>query len=416
MAQKCRSLQTKKKNRNKIVNSILMLKTFDVFPKFTDKGAKVRTFSGGLITIIISIWIFFLISNEIKSFLNSHITSNIVVDKDSIFGPRKVFIDFDILIHAACPLLHIDLFEDDNSVKTDIIENIIRERLDSNRTPIEYSMEKYYKHQMLNNKTFREQQDMKKSGCGSCYAASEPGQCCNTCKDVMDAFKKKGWSYYSVDRWEQCIREGYLNFGDEKCHITGSLKVKRGSGYFHIGLGSNKLTTGKGHLHDLSGVKNGTSLNHTIYSFKVGPSLPDFKSPLDNIEVELPNSSDKDDENDDENNKNEHNFWLITYFLHLVPSTWITPKKKIESYRYSAMYSQRILPKVSSKALPSIQFYYDFSPMRVVTEKKRTSLRTFLTHVGGIIGGAFSFAAIVDALMFSALTTIEGKDRINKYA
>ena len=52
--------------------------------------------------------------------------------------------------------------------------------------------------------------------------------------------------------------------------------------------------------------------------------------------------------------------------------------------------------------------------MKVITEKKRTSLRTFLTHVGGIIGGAFSFAAIVDALMFSALTTIEGKDRINK--
>lgn len=386
-----------------------MLRSFDIFPKFTDRKVRVRTFSGGLITIIITIWISFLISSEIKSYIRPRISSSIVVDSDSILGPRKVFIDFDILIHAPCPLLHIDLFEDDNSVKTDIIEGIVRERLDSNRTPIEISMERYYKHQMLNNKTFQQQQTEKKNKCGSCYAASQPGKCCNTCKDVMDEFKKKGWSYYGVDRWQQCIQEGYLQFGDEKCHLSGSLKVKRGSGYFHIGLGSNKLTTGKGHLHDLSEIKNSTSLNHTIFSFKIGPDLPDFKSPLNNIEVELPNSSEQNEED-----KKDFNLWVVTYFLHIVPSSWITPKKKIESYRFSAMYSQRILPKVSSKGLPSIQFYYDFSPMKVITEKKRTSLRTFLTHVGGIIGGAFSFAAIVDALMFSALTTIEGKDRINK--
>ena len=54
--------------------------------------------------------------------------------------------------------------------------------------------------------------------------------------------------------------------------------------------------------------------------------------------------------------------------------------------------------------------------MKVVSLKTKMSLRTLLTHVGGIIGGAFSFAAILDALMFGALSTIEGKNRINKYA
>ena len=31
--------------------------------------------------------------------------------------------------------------------------------------------------------------------CGSCYGAAEDGVCCNTCEDVKNAYRKKGWSF-----------------------------------------------------------------------------------------------------------------------------------------------------------------------------------------------------------------------------
>ncbi|OHT05520.1 Endoplasmic reticulum-Golgi intermediate compartment protein 3 [Tritrichomonas foetus] len=372
-----------------------MLKAFDIFPKFSDRNARVHTFSGGLITIIISAWIVFLISGEIKSFLQTHIESSIVIDSDPIQGPRKVYIDFDILINSSCVNLHVDLFEDDGTVKADIIENITRTRLDYTGTLIETAMERRFKSGNYNK-------DVKypEGYCGSCYAATEKGQCCNSCSDVMNAYKRKGMSFLGADRWDQCVKEGFIDFGNEKCRIKGSLKIRRGTGKFHIGLGANSLTSGKGHLHDLSTIGNSSSLNHTIKYFGIGQPLPDFQSPLDNIEVQLPIT--------------EKGHWLVSYFLHIVPSRWVTKKKAIDSYRYSAMFSQRTVSKGSNKGLPGIHFYYDFQPMKVITTKSKTNIRTLLTHIGGIIGGAFSFAAIVDALMFSALSTIEGKRNIGK--
>ena len=31
--------------------------------------------------------------------------------------------------------------------------------------------------------------------CGSCYGAADPDECCNTCEDVKNAYRKKGWSF-----------------------------------------------------------------------------------------------------------------------------------------------------------------------------------------------------------------------------
>jgi hypothetical protein len=78
------------------------------------------------------------------------------------------------------------------------------------------------------------------------------------------------------------------------------------------------------------------------------------------------------------------------------------------------MYSQKTITNSSLKGLPGVHFYYDFSPMMVVSSASRLSVRTFVTRVAAIIGGTFSFAAIVDALMFGAVSTLEGKRSIGK--
>ena len=40
--------------------------------------------------------------------------------------------------------------------------------------------------------------------CGSCYGAeSAPGICCNTCDEVQEQYRKKGWAFTNPDSIEQ---------------------------------------------------------------------------------------------------------------------------------------------------------------------------------------------------------------------
>ena len=46
--------------------------------------------------------------------------------------------------------------------------------------------------------------------CGSCYGAeAESGECCNSCEDVRNAYRLKGWVMPDYDGIEQCQREGF---------------------------------------------------------------------------------------------------------------------------------------------------------------------------------------------------------------
>ena len=44
--------------------------------------------------------------------------------------------------------------------------------------------------------------------CMSCYGGEEkPGQCCNTCEEVRESYRKKGWAMDQLDQVEQCKEE-----------------------------------------------------------------------------------------------------------------------------------------------------------------------------------------------------------------
>ena len=51
--------------------------------------------------------------------------------------------------------------------------------------------------------------DEKKEECGPCYGAKDG--CCNTCEEVRDAYRKKGWAVGSLNTIEQCVKEGFIN-------------------------------------------------------------------------------------------------------------------------------------------------------------------------------------------------------------
>ncbi|XP_037255474.1 endoplasmic reticulum-Golgi intermediate compartment protein 3 [Falco rusticolus] len=53
--------------------------------------------------------------------------------------------------------------------------------------------------------------------CESCYGAeSEDIRCCNTCDDVREAYRYRGWAFENLDSIEQCKREGFSQKMEEQ--------------------------------------------------------------------------------------------------------------------------------------------------------------------------------------------------------
>lgn len=67
-------------------------------------------------------------------------------------------------------------------------------------------------------------------------------RCCNTCDDVREAYRRRGWAFKNADTIEQCKREGFTQKMQEQknegCQVYGFLEVNKvgtSSGfYYHV--------------------------------------------------------------------------------------------------------------------------------------------------------------------------------------
>jgi hypothetical protein len=79
-------------------------------------------------------------------------------------------------------------------------------------------------------------------------------QCCNTCEEVREAYRLKGWSFQAPDQIEQCKREHFSENlqaqKNEGCHVWGHMMVNKVAGNFHVAPGKSFLTFGA-HVHDM---------------------------------------------------------------------------------------------------------------------------------------------------------------------
>jgi hypothetical protein len=124
--------------------------------------------------------------------------------------------------------------------------------------------------------------------CGDCYGAGEgAGACCNTCRELLDAYDLKGWSTKSLGATaEQCRREGYSG-GDkltklgEGCNLSGSMRVNKVAGNFHVAMGNSVVKDGR-HIHQfLPADAPNYNTTHEIHELSFGERVPGQASPLD---------------------------------------------------------------------------------------------------------------------------------------
>lgn len=116
------------------------------------------------------------------------------------------------------------------------------------------------------------------------------GRCCNTCQEVIDAYRERKWNP-NVEDFEQC-KNG--NGGSvegkafsEGCHIYGTMEVNRVEGRFHIAPGKS-FSINHIHVHDVQPYSSSRfNTTHRINTLSFGEQFGfGTTRPLDGLMVE----------------------------------------------------------------------------------------------------------------------------------
>jgi len=171
-----------------------------------------------------------------------------------------------------CDDLHLDVIDVAGDSQMDISENMFKRRLgldggrpikkransNNNNDDDEEAQKVEANIKAAEDKKLQEvmKANLPIDYCGPCYGAGASKEdCCNTCDDVLERYKKKRWNEHAVQPLaEQCIREGKgkvepkrMSRG-EGCNLHGHFTVNRVAGNFHIAMGEGVDRDGR-HIH-----------------------------------------------------------------------------------------------------------------------------------------------------------------------
>ncbi|XP_077248939.1 uncharacterized protein LOC143888417 isoform X2 [Tasmannia lanceolata] len=256
------------------------LRNLDAYPKVNEDFYS-RTLSGGVITIVSSIVMIFLFLSELSLYLNAVTETKLTVDSSR---GETLRINFDVTFPVLpCSVLSVDAMdisgEQHYNIRHDIIKKridhlgiVIESRVDGIGSPkIERPLQRHG-GRLDHNETY----------CGSCYGAEvSDDECCNSCEEVSEAYRKKGWGMTNPDLIDQCKREGFIQkIKDEEgegCNIHGFLEVNKVAG-------SVRFAPGNIHLNDLLAFQTESNISHKINKVSFGEEFPGVVNPLDGVQ------------------------------------------------------------------------------------------------------------------------------------
>ncbi|KAJ5651021.1 uncharacterized protein N7484_004744 [Penicillium longicatenatum] len=425
----------------------------DAFAK-TVEDARIRTNSGGIITIASLLVVLWLVWGEWADYRRIVIHPELIVDKSR--GERMEIHLNMTFPRLPCQLLTLDVMDVSGEQQVGVAHGVNKVRLASAAEG-----GKVIDVQSLDlHSPADAAKHLDPNYCGECYGATAPANaakegCCNTCDEVREAYAQKSWAFGIGENVEQCTREGY---GEklqaqrrEGCRIEGVLRVNKVVGNFHIAPGRS-FTNMNMHAHDLenyfldsqSGAENMHTMAHEIHELRFGPQLPvELADRWQWTEDHHINPLDGTSQTTDVPDFN------FMYFLKIVSTSYLPlgwdptfssaihsaydkaplgshglaygSQGSIEAHEYSVTSHKRSLKGGNDAAdgheerlhaaggIPGVFFNYDISPMKVINRETRPkSFTGFLTGVCAIIGGTLTVAAALDRGLY------EGGMRIKK--
>merc|ERR1711871_60633 len=258
--------------------------------------------------------------------------------------------------------------------------------------------------------------------CGSCFGAGQEGECCNTCDEVKEAYRRKNWEFPGDDNVPVCKKEkevrqkSLTNAAHEGCNIQGALLVNKVAGNFHFALGkSYRRGTHLVHQFALKDI-NAFNCSHTVHSLNFGPPFPGSVNPLDGASVIATqrgaNLGGQPDAVPDIETRPRGaaavypSAGVVQYFVKIVPTTYehlgAGDGSTIRTNQYSVTEQIRPIDINKGTVLPGVFFIYDVSPFTVrKTEQRRSTWLRFLTRVCAIVGGVFTVGSLIDRIVFT---------------
>ena len=297
---------------------------------------RVRTASGAVVSLIAGLAIMYLFAREFQEYRQVKTESSMYVD---LSIGEKLAINFDVTFGAfPCAALHLDAMDISGYQQLDLDHDIYKQRLNSDGSMHRQPKEKHVIGEDSEVQAAFENGTKTTGDCGSCYGAGAEGECCTTCEDVRNAYRKKGWSFEqamaSSEGIVQCVRDGYIDDlnaqseAHEGCNLHGTIEVQKVAGNFHFGVGRN-FQQAQMHVHDLMPLRNiNINLSHTINHLSFGTDYPGMKNPLDElIRVQT------------------HRTSMYQYFLKVVPTIYeyFGAAQKVETNQYSVTDYKRDL-------------------------------------------------------------------------
>eukprot|EP01147_Barroeca_monosierra_P001116 gene1116-4344_t len=324
------------------------LRNLDAYPK-TLEDFRVKTFSGAVISIISILVIAVLFTSEL--ILSTEVEPELFVDTSR---NEKLRINLDIEFpKMSCEILHLDVMDVSGENELDVDHDIFKQRLSESGEPIYDDPQEV---EQLGDQTLgladKLKSDLNPHRCETCYGAETSDmKCCNTCEDVREAYRRKGWALTSFEGIVQCDREGWAEKlkaqSKEGCRIFGHLEVNKVAGNFHIAPGKS-FQQSSIHFHNLNSFGRDAvgkfNLSHTIHHLSFGTDYPDRVNPLDKYTEII----------------TEAGTAMFQYFVKVVPTRYRTANGvEINSNQYSVtMHKRQLSSNAGEAGLPGLSIVF----------------------------------------------------------
>ncbi|GAB0498631.1 hypothetical protein MMPV_009977 [Pyropia vietnamensis] len=167
------------------------VRSADAFPKTLD-DFRVKTASGGFVSVAALLIICVLVLSETSTFLTAERSVNISVDNVRN-ETLQIYINVDFP-RLNCDVIGVDALDESGNMQLEITNHMYKTRLDLSGKVIRGDKKKRVERNPVRQALpAAKQAELPPGYCGSCYGATPETTCCNTCNDVKEAYEKRGW-------------------------------------------------------------------------------------------------------------------------------------------------------------------------------------------------------------------------------